>query len=183
MRSLAKLLLISGVTVLSGCSVLAKQEMPHESENTAKEQGMSIPNPADSKTKGKMLTNSDKIISVVQKMSTAMELGMIEEVLAAYERGATLVVQPGMTATGSELREAFKGFISMKPKFNMPKHEVIESGDIALHISPWTMDAVDPATGNPVQQSGLSLAVFRRQPDGNWLMVIDNPHGAVLLSK
>lgn len=129
------------------------------------------------------MTNSDKINSVVKKMSSAMELGKIEEVLAAYERGASLVTQPGKTASGPELREAFKGFISMKPKFNMPKHEVIESGDIALHISTWTMDAVDPATGNPIKQGGLSLAVFRRQPDGNWLMVIDNPYGDALLSK
>jgi len=138
---------------------------------------------ADSQAKGKIMTNSDKIISVVKKMSSAMERGKIEDVLAAYEQGASLVVQPGMTASGSELREAFKGFISMKPKFNMPQHEVIESGDIALHISPWTMDATDPATGKPIQQGGLSLAVFRRQPDGNWLMVIDNPYGAALLPK
>ena len=142
-----------------------------------------IPAIADQKIKGNTMTNADKINTVVQKMATAMELGKLEEVLAAYEPGASLVVQPGVVATGPGLREAFKGFISMKPKFHMPRHEVIESGDIALHISPWTMDATDPATGKPMQQSGLSLAVFRRQPDGKWLMVIDNPNGAALLSK
>ena len=162
MRSLTKLLIISGIGIAVSTVLLTQQTQ---------------------KTKGKTMTNADKINSAVQKMAAAMERGDMEAVLAAYERGATLVVQPGMTATGSELREAFKGFISMKPKFSMPKHEVIESGDIALHISPWTMDAVDPATGNPIQQSGLSLAVFRRQSDGNWLMVIDNPNGAALLSK
>ncbi len=130
-----------------------------------------------------MMTNSDKIISAVQNMSLAMEQGQLEAVLAAYEPAATLVVQPGMNASGQALREAFQGFLAMQPKFSMAQHEVIEAGDIALHISPWTMDAVDPATGNPIQQSGLSLAVFRRQPDGNWLMVIDNPHGAVLLAQ
>lgn len=92
-------------------------------------------------------------------------------------------MQPGKTASGPELREALNGFIAMKPKFHMSEHEVIESGDIALHVSPWTMDAVDPATGSPVKQGGLSLAVFRRQRDGNWLMVIDNPYGAALLAK
>ena len=127
--------------------------------------------------------DAEKINSVVKKMSAAMEHGNIDAVMSAYESGACLVVQPGVTVSGAALREALNGFISMKPKFNMPKHEVIESGDIALHISPWTMHAVDPATGSPVEQSGLSLAVFRRQPDGNWLMVIDNPFGAALLSQ
>jgi ketosteroid isomerase-like protein len=45
------------------------------------------------------------------------------------------------------------------------------------------MTATDPITGNPIEQAGLSLAVFRRQADGKWLMVIDNPHGSVLLAK
>lgn len=128
------------------------------------------------------MNNSDKIILAVQKMASALEQGKLDEVLSAYEKGASLVVQPGKTASGKNLREAFTGFISMKPKFHMPRHEVIESGDIALHISTWTMDALDPATGNPVKQGGLSLAVFRRQPDGHWLMVIDNPYGDALLS-
>lgn len=128
------------------------------------------------------MSNSDKINSVVQKMAAAMERGDIEAVLAAYEPGATLVPQPGAVVTGAALREAFMGFLSMKPKFDMPQHEVIESGDIALHISPWTMEATDPATGNPLKQGGLSVAVFRRQADGNWLMVIDNPYGAALFT-
>ena len=127
------------------------------------------------------MTNADKINSVVKNMAAAMERGDIGAVMAAYERGASLAVQPGVTASGTQLREALNGFIAMKPKFNMPKHEVIESGDIALHISPWTMEAVDSATGNRIEQGGLSLAVFRRQSDGNWLMVIDNPNGAALL--
>ena len=127
------------------------------------------------------MSNSDKINSVVQKMAAAMERGDIGAVMAAYERGASLVVQPGVTASGTQLREALNGFIAMKPKFDMPKHEVIECGDIALHISPWTMEAVDPVTGSRIEQGGLSLAVFRRQPDGNWLIVIDNPNGAALL--
>lgn len=129
---------------------------------------------ADNEVKGNTRSNSDKIISAVQKMSAAMERGNLEEVLSFYEKGASLVVQPGMTASGSDLQKAFLGFISMKPKFKFSKHEVIESGDIALHISPWTMEAIDPSNGHTIKQNGLSLAVFRHQTDGSWLMVIDN---------
>lgn len=34
--------------------------------------------------------------------------------------------------------------------------------------------------GSPVTGSGLSVAVLRRQTDGRWLMVIDNPFGEVM---
>lgn len=131
----------------------------------------------------KVVNNSEAIIEVVKNMSAAMEQGNLEEALKSYEPGATLVAQPGMNVSGSAFREAMNGYVSMKPKFNMPKHEVIESGDIALHISPWTMEAIDPATGKVIKQSGLSLAVFRKQKNGRWLMIIDNPHGGHLLSK
>ncbi len=127
--------------------------------------------------------NADTIHSIVEAMSSAMGRGDMEAVLSAYEPGASLVAQPDTVVSGPALREAFTGYLTMKPKFDMPKHEVIESGDIALHIGPWTMEAVDPSTGNTIKQSGLSLAVFRRQADGNWLMVIDNPYGANLLDK
>lgn len=129
------------------------------------------------------MTNSDIIIGIVKRISMAMEQGNLPEALKPYEAGATLVAQPGVNVTGTAFREAMNGYVSMKPKFDMPKHEVIESGDIALHISPWTMEAVDPVSGKTVKQSGLSIAVFRKQKNGEWLMVIDNPHGAHLLNK
>ncbi len=131
----------------------------------------------------KIVNNTEEIIEVVKNMSAAMEQGNLQEALKAYEPGATLVAQPGMSVSGTAFREALNGYVSMKPKFDMPKHEVVESGDIALHISPWTMEAIDPATGKTIKQSGLSLAVFRKQKSGKWLMLIDNPHGGHLLSK
>ncbi len=59
-------------------------------------------------------------------------------------------------------------------------HEVIVNGDTALHIAPWSMSGTGP-NGAAVEQSGLSVAVLRRQADGGWKMVIDNPHGQMLL--
>ena len=37
--------------------------------------------------------------------------------------------------------------------------------------------------GNEIKQNGLSIAVLRKQEDGEWLMIIDNPHGSFLLNK
>ena len=91
--------------------------------------------------KEKKMNNSEKIIEIVTKMSQAMERGDLEAAQTAYEPNAALVVQPGVTATGAAFREAMSGFVMMKPKFIMPKHEVIEAGNIALHIAPWTMKA------------------------------------------
>jgi ketosteroid isomerase-like protein len=139
---------------------------------------------ADTTPKGKpMNENSIQIIRIINKLSEDMQKGNLAGAMAAYEPTASLVAQPGVTVTGTELLGAMKGYLSMKPKFDMPNHEVIEAGDIALHISPWSLEAVDPSSGHLVKQNGLSVAVFRKQRDGKWLMVIDDPHGSHLLMK
>ena len=48
--------------------------------------------------------------------------------------------------------------------------------EIAFVSSKWTLKGTDPS-GAPVDLSGQTADVVRRQADGNWLMVIDNPYG------
>lgn len=43
MRSLTKLLIVCGIAVLTGCSVLAEREIVRETENNAQKQSMSTP--------------------------------------------------------------------------------------------------------------------------------------------
>ncbi len=52
--------------------------------------------------------------------------------------------------------------------------------DLALHLAPWHMTGVGP-DGTAVESHGLSVAVLRRQADGRWLMVLDQPYGDALL--
>ncbi len=54
---------------------------------------------------------------------------------------------------------------------------MIESGDTALVHSKWTTVGTD-ADGNRVDFAGQGTEVVRRQADGTWLFIIDNPFGA-----
>lgn len=76
----------------------------------------------------------------------------------------------------------FAGMAAANPEFVYAGHDVIVSGDIAMHIAPWEMTATTP-DGQEIAQSGLSVAVLRKQADGGWKMVIDNPHGGQLLKQ
>lgn len=122
-------------------------------------------------------------ISTVLTMTAAFQQGDIPRVLRAYEPGAVVVGEPGKPLQGeTALRAMFAGLIAMQPKFTYSGHEVVQAGDLALHIAPWTMTGVDPES-RPLQLGGLSLAVLRKQPDGRWLMVIDQPYGDHLLQR
>jgi ketosteroid isomerase-like protein len=71
-----------------------------------------------------------------------------------------------------------KGFIAIKPKFTVKARSVLSGdGSLALTGLKWSATGTDPE-GKPVTMSGNSTEVVRRQSDGTWLFVIDNPRGA-----
>lgn len=120
-------------------------------------------------------------LETVTQFVNAMNQGDLETALKMYEPGASLVVQPGTVVTGtSALREALVGFAALKPTITTEAYKIMEADDVALYCSRWTMHGTDFA-GNSVQMGGRSSDVFRRQPDGNWLIALDNPFGTEIL--
>ena len=53
----------------------------------------------------------------------------------------------------------------------------LTEGQAALTRSTWSMTGTDPE-GKPVTMCARSAEVVRRQSDGTWKFVIDNPHGS-----
>ncbi len=101
----------------------------------------------------------------------------LEAVLALYEPDATLIPQPGEVVTGTEaIRETLSQILAMEPKFDLQFKKAFQAGDIALLFSDWTLSASDPDS-NAIETGGRTAGVARRQPDGSWLFVIDNPYG------
>jgi ketosteroid isomerase-like protein len=122
-----------------------------------------------------------QILSTILDMTNAFHKGDIDGIMRTYEPGAVVVAEPGTGISGAPaLRAMFAGFIAAKAHFTFLGHEVIQAEDVALHLTPWRMAGVAP-DGTAVAASGLSVAVLRRQPGGDWLMVIDDPFGDALL--
>lgn len=121
-------------------------------------------------------------LDTVAQLVNAINHGNLETALTFYEPGATLVVKPGIVATGTvALREALAGFVALKPTLTTAAQQVMEVGDVALYCSRWSLRGTDPA-GNPVHMDGRSSDILRRQSDGNWLIVLDNPWGTDIVA-
>jgi uncharacterized protein (TIGR02246 family) len=122
-----------------------------------------------------------RILSTVEAMTSAFHEGDLDGILRSYEPGAVVIGKPGQPSSGdAALRAMFSEFIAAKARFTFQGHDIVQAGDIALHLTPWRMTGVG-ADGGPLAADGLSIAVLRRQRDGGWLMVIDNPYGDLLL--
>lgn len=129
------------------------------------------------------LDAANAVSAAVLAMTRAFEAGQIDRVLSSYEADAVVVFEPGAPAQGNAaLRAGFQAMSALAPKFSYRGHEVYVAGDIALHISPWTMQAL-MGERSAFEEHGLSVAVFRRQNNGSWKMLIDHPDGARLLGK
>jgi uncharacterized protein (TIGR02246 family) len=84
---------------------------------------------------------------------------------ALYEEDAVMAYPPGGTTVGRKAIEAlWQGILANRPHFE-PETPLptLVSGDIALTSTP------------PRDQAGARAQVVRRQPDGSWLRLLDQP--------
>ena len=115
---------------------------------------------------------------VFRRYTAAFNRGDLAEVMALYEPHATFVLQPGQAVTGhAAIRHALSGFLALKPTITSTIMNIVQAEDVALVFSNWTLTGSNP-DGTPMTMGGRSIDVLRRQADGAWLVVIDNPFGA-----
>ena len=105
-----------------------------------------------------------------------LNAGRLDALVALYEPEASLVLQPGQLVTGTEaIRQALSAFLAMKPAITVETRKILRAGDIALLYSKWTLSGTGP-DGSPIRMAAQGTEVARRQPDGTWRFVIDNPY-------
>ena len=74
------------------------------------------------------------------------------------------------------VRSSLAAFIAMKGTLDLNVTRVLEASDVALVVGVWSFTGTGP-DGEPVTLTGRNADVLRRQSDGTWRFVIDNPWG------
>ena len=86
-------------------------------------------------------------------------------IAALYEPDAVMAFPPGERTVGREaIRELWERVLAQAPRFELEDPmPTLVSGDIAL-------------TSTPAKDgTGIRAQVVRRQPDGSWLRLLDQP--------
>lgn len=112
---------------------------------------------------------------------TALESGDIETSVALYEASAVLISKSGRTMTGLDaIRENNAGVIALKPKFTIAFIKSTLSGDGTLATSRMKAElALTKPDGELVKTEVDTLEVLRKQEDGSWRYIIDDPYGSM----
>jgi ketosteroid isomerase-like protein len=122
------------------------------------------------------VTDPERVIDQFVKYFNSRDL---ESILAElYEEDAVLLPGPGApTVTGTdEIRPALKGFVDMGGTMSVLGATAMRNGDIALTHSKWRLEVPG---GGPME--GTTAEVVRRQSDGSWKYILDNPFGGAAL--
>jgi uncharacterized protein (TIGR02246 family) len=105
----------------------------------------------------------------------AFNRGDLDDLLALYEPSATLVVAGQPVVGQQSVRAALERWLAAGGQIVLDTRAAIEGPDglVVLH-SAWAITPPKTAAAATVRR-GLSTEVARRQPDGTWRFVIDNP--------
>jgi ketosteroid isomerase-like protein len=114
---------------------------------------------------------------VLSAIVDGINSGDLDGLMTLYEPGAAFAVRPGELSHGvSGVRDALAGFVDMRGTLDLEVTGVLEVGDLALVTTRWSFLGAG-TDGQPVTLGARSADVLRRQTDGSWRLVIDNPWG------
>jgi uncharacterized protein (TIGR02246 family) len=109
-------------------------------------------------------------------LEDAFNRGDLDAYTDAFEPDATLVVPPeGHVVRGhADIRAASAPIVSLRPRATIRVLHKLDDGNLALTQAAWHLRATDPG-GADLELDGHGTIVSRRQADGTWRIVIDNP--------
>jgi uncharacterized protein (TIGR02246 family) len=114
---------------------------------------------------------------VLESIVRGINTGDLDALTRLYEPGAAFATQPGSLAHGLPgVRSSLAAFIEMRGTLDLTVTRVLEASDLALVAGSWSFTGTGP-DGEPVLLTGRNADVLRRQQDGTWRFVIDNPWG------
>ncbi len=101
--------------------------------------------------------------------------GDVEGVVALYETHAVLANPPGRVTVGIEaIRGVYEQLLATRPAFIGDVLPATRVGDLALTSAQFATTAAGP--GGSITVRAASAEVARRQLDGTWLWMIDQPN-------
>jgi len=101
--------------------------------------------------------------------SALFNSGDVDALADLYEKDAVSHSPEGLVTGRDAIRAQYADKVAESVRIEAPARQIITSGDIALIVTDWRFTEADG------DSTGVSVEVARRQPDGTWQYIIDQP--------
>lgn len=107
-------------------------------------------------------------------LCAAYNAGDLEAMLALYDPRAVFVIKPDRVTEGPEqLRAALQRLVELRCRLAITPRSFQRSDDVMLVLGTFTLTG-QRRDGTPLERAARFADVLRRQPDGRWLVAVDN---------
>ena len=104
--------------------------------------------------------------------------GNLRGALSCFHDDATYIERDGREIKGLEnIEKSMEHLCTWKPEIKGSKHRVTIVGDHALWVDKWALKATMP-DGNSVEMKGATSCMMKKNNEGIWLWLVDNPFAA-----
>jgi uncharacterized protein (TIGR02246 family) len=112
---------------------------------------------------------------MIRVWTDAFNRGELDAIVELYEPEAVLARSSGPPIVGrAAIREAFTAFLATRPRMEATTRTVMSTADLALCYGNWSLRGTN-ADGTPRAISGKSVEILRKQTDGSWRYILDDP--------
>lgn len=106
--------------------------------------------------------------------------GDLSGALSCFDKDATYIERDGQEIIGLEnIEKSMKHLCTWKPEIIGNSQRVTIVGDLALWVDKYSLKAVLP-DGNPIEMKGVTSCLMKRNDNGIWLWLVDNPFAGEL---
>jgi len=102
--------------------------------------------------------------------------GNLKNAMTCFDQEAIYMDKDGIAISGLDnIEKVVANLCNMKPDIKIYKHKNLAVGkDLIYRLDKWTMTATD-LHGNLINMKGASAHIMRKNADGIWLWLVDNP--------
>lgn len=114
----------------------------------------------------------------VKYFRNCIHRGDLKGALSCFDVAATYIERDGQEIRGlANIEKSLESICSWRPEIKGDKQRVTIVGDLAMWMDKYTVKAKMP-NGDPVNMDGVTACILKRNHEGIWLWLVDNPFAA-----
>lgn len=101
--------------------------------------------------------------------------GNLDGALSCFDQEAIYIERDGEEISGLEnIKKPLEHLCNWKPDIQGNKQKLTIVGDLAIWVDQWMLKAFSP-DGTPIEMKGATTCMMKKNQEGIWLWLVDNP--------